>query len=56
MLPDGASLRWVEDITVRPRPVGRLLAPVADRVNRAMFGRAVDSMVARAEKEAGGER
>ncbi|MGZ4741753.1 MAG: SRPBCC family protein [Oryzihumus sp.] len=54
--PDGASLRWVEDITVRPRPVGRLLAPVADRVNRAMFGRAVDAMVARAEKEAGGVR
>ena len=33
-----------------------LLAPVADRVNRAMFGRAVDAMVARAEKEAGGGR
>jgi len=47
---DGRTrLEWVEDISLRPAPLGRLLAPVVDRVNRAMFGRAVDRMVAEAE-------
>ena len=54
--PDGSTLRWLEEITVRPVRVGRLLAPVVDPVNRAMFGRAVDAMVARAEGEAPRER
>lgn len=45
-------LSWVEDITLRPTPLGRLLAPVVDRGNRLMFGRAVDAMVAEAEQAA----
>lgn len=46
-------LRWVEEITLRPAPLGRLLAPLVDRGNVLMFGRAVDAMVAEAEAEAG---
>jgi uncharacterized protein YndB with AHSA1/START domain len=42
-------LRWVEDITLRPEPLGRLVAPLVDRGNVLMFGRAVDAMVAEAE-------
>jgi carbon monoxide dehydrogenase subunit G len=52
--PDGPGtrLRWLEDITLRPVRVGRVLAPVLDPLNRAMFGRAVGAMVSRAEEEA----
>lgn len=53
--PAGTRLRWVEEITLRPVRVGRFLAPAVDPLNRAMFGRAVDAMVARAEREARGE-
>jgi len=39
---------WRERIVLRPAPVGRLVGPVSDRVNRVMFGRALDKMAARA--------
>jgi len=46
----GAQTRllWREDIVIRPAFVGRLLAPVADRFNRALFARVVDAMAAEA--------
>lgn len=48
----GTLLQWREDITPRPLPIGRLLSPVADPVDRALFARAVDAMVAVAERTA----
>jgi uncharacterized protein YndB with AHSA1/START domain len=45
----GTDLHWLEDITLRPARLGGVLAPVVDPVNRAMFGHAVDAMVAEAE-------
>lgn len=43
----GTRLLWREEITVRPAALGRRLSAVADPVNRWMFGRALDRMVAR---------
>ena len=43
-------LLWRENIVIRPVALGRLLAPVTDRFNKALFTRVVEAMVA----EAGG--
>lgn len=50
--PDGPDTRlvWRERIVVRPAAVGRLLGPILDPANKALFGAAVDRMVARAER------
>jgi uncharacterized protein YndB with AHSA1/START domain len=45
----GAVLHWTEELLVRPAALGRRLDRLADPVNRWMFGRAVDAMVAEAE-------
>lgn len=49
---DGPDTRlvWRERIVVRPASVGRLLGPLLDPGNKAVFGVAVDRMVARAEQ------
>ncbi len=41
-------LLWRENIVIRPTPLGRLLAPLTDRVNKVLFARAVDAMAAEA--------
>lgn len=48
--PEGGHTRvvWREDITVRPRVLGRPLGRVTDPANAWMFGRAVDRMLAEA--------
>lgn len=43
-----SQLVWREDIVIRPSVLGRLLAPLADRFNRALFARVVDAMAAEA--------
>lgn len=43
----GTTVRWREEITVRPSWVGRPLAVFTDPVNRWLFGRALDRMTAR---------
>lgn len=43
-----SQLVWREDIVIRPIVLGRLLAPLADRFNRALFARVVDAMAAEA--------
>jgi hypothetical protein len=50
--PDGPDTRlvWRERIVVRPAAVGRVLGPILDPANKALFGAAVDRMVARAER------
>jgi uncharacterized protein YndB with AHSA1/START domain len=47
---DGGQTRllWRENIVIRPTLLGRLLAPVTDRFNRALFARVVDAMAAEA--------
>lgn len=48
---DGPDTRvvWHEHILVRPRALGRLLAPVLDPGNRVLFTRVLGAMAARAE-------
>ena len=41
-------LRWRENIVIRPTFLGRLLAPLTDRLNRVLFARVVDDMAAEA--------
>lgn len=41
---------WREDITVRPRTLGRPLGRVTDPFNTWMFGRALDAMLAEARR------
>lgn len=41
-------LIWRENIVIRPVILGRLLAPLTDRVNRALFAGVVDKMAAEA--------
>ncbi len=53
---EGSTVRWQEEIVPRPQPVGRLVAPLTGRVTAAMFGSALDAMVARADREAGGKQ
>jgi uncharacterized protein YndB with AHSA1/START domain len=47
---DGAQTRliWRENIVIRPVVLGRLLAPLTDLVNRALFARVIDKMAAEA--------
>lgn len=47
------QLLWREHIVIRPILLGRLLAPLTDRVNRALFARAIDAMVAEAARTSG---
>jgi len=46
-------LLWREDILIRPILLGRLLAPLTDRVNKALFATVVDSMAAEAVRASG---
>lgn len=41
-------LLWRENIVIRPIIVGRLLAPLTDRLNLALFSKVVDHMTAEA--------
>ncbi len=41
-------LVWRENIVIRPVVLGRLLVPLTDRINRALFDRAVGAMAAEA--------
>ena len=41
-------LLWRENIVIRPIVVGRLLAPLTDRLNEALFSKVVDDMAAEA--------
>ena len=47
------QLLWRENIVIRPIALGRLLAPVADRFNKAMFARVIDHMAAEAVRRSG---
>lgn len=46
-------LLWRENIVIRPILLGRLLAPLTDRVNRALFAKVVDAMAAEAVRTPG---
>lgn len=46
-------LVWRENIVIRPIVLGRLLAPLTDRFNRALFVKVVDAMVTEAERAQG---
>ena len=46
-------LLWRENIVIRPLPLGRLLAPLTDRVNEALFAKVVDDMAAEAVRSSG---
>lgn len=50
---DNTKLLWRENIVIRPILLGRLLAPITDRLNRALFARAIDAMAAEAERACG---
>jgi len=50
---DQSRLLWRENIIVRPVAAGRLLAPLADRFNKALFTRVVDAMAAEAVSGSG---
>jgi uncharacterized protein YndB with AHSA1/START domain len=54
-LHDGEQTRllWRENIVIRPVPLGRLLAPLSDRVSRAMFSRVIGEMAAEAVRTCG---
>jgi len=41
-------LLWRENIVIRPVVLGRLLGPLTDPLNKALFSRVVDAMVAEA--------
>lgn len=47
------QLLWRENIVIRPVPLGRLLAPLTDRVNKALFAKVVDDMAAEAVRASG---
>lgn len=42
------KLLWRENIVIRPISLGRLLEPLTDRFNEALFARVVDAMAAEA--------
>ncbi|MEP7192057.1 MAG: SRPBCC family protein [Actinomycetota bacterium] len=46
-------LLWRENIVIRPIFLGRLLTPLADRFNEALFSRVVDAMAAEAVRASG---
>lgn len=48
----GAAVTWTEDISLRPRPIGRLSQPLVDRAARAMFASALDAMLEEAARRA----
>jgi carbon monoxide dehydrogenase subunit G len=41
-------LVWRENMVIRPRMLGRMLAPLTDRLNQALFARVIDDMAAEA--------
>jgi uncharacterized protein YndB with AHSA1/START domain len=41
-------LLWRENIVIRPTPLGRLLAPLTDLFNKALFSRVVEAMATEA--------
>jgi uncharacterized protein YndB with AHSA1/START domain len=45
-------LLWRESIVLRPVFLGRLLSPLTDRLNEALFSRVIDAMVAEAVRAA----
>lgn len=47
------QLRWHEDIVIRSVRFGRLLAPLTDRVNEALFINVVNAMAVEAERAPG---
>jgi len=46
-------LLWRENIVIRPAPLGRLLAPIADRVNQALFTMVIEGMANEAARAPG---
>ena len=46
-------LLWRENIVIRPILLGRLLAPLSDRFNKALFARVVEAMAAEAASRPG---
>jgi len=46
-------LIWRENIVIRPTFLGRLLAPLTDRLNKAMFSRVIADMAAEAVRASG---
>jgi uncharacterized protein YndB with AHSA1/START domain len=46
-------LVWRENIVVRPTVVGRLLAPLTDPLNKALFSRVIAGMAAEAVRASG---
>ena len=46
-------LLWHESIVIRPSVVGRLLSPVTDAINRALFASVIDRMAAEAVRASG---
>ena len=46
----GTRVDWVEEVVVRPLPFPRAFAPALDRVSRWLYGRAIDGMLAQAER------
>ena len=48
-----AQLVWRENIVIRPIFLGRLLVPLTDRANRALFAKVVDAMAAEAVRASG---
>jgi hypothetical protein len=57
VLPVGGGERtrllWRENIVIRPTVLGRVLAPLTDRLNAALFGRVIDRMAAEAVRASG---
>lgn len=47
------QLLWRENIVIRPILLGRLLAPLMDRVNKALFAKVIDAMAAEAVRASG---
>lgn len=50
----GSTVTWTEDLTLRPRPLGRLTRAATDRVSGPMFARALDAMLDEAVAREGG--
>jgi len=57
VLPDAGGARtrllWRENIVIRPTFLGKVLAPLTDRLNAALFGRVIDRMAAEAVRASG---
>jgi len=47
------QLLWREEIVLRPVVLGRLLAPLTDRLNQALFSTVIDAMAAEARQACG---